>query len=117
MTAVDPNIEQILKHISDKDLVGIIADVEHWSFEKVYEVAHKQVGIEGDPWSKFVHTGQLPITVRQELERAFWVHFNAGNFKLPMLGEGLLGPGFVIRSLKWAMIGWIIYYVLVVFFY
>jgi len=116
MQATENEARIMLNEVSDLHLIKIIADAENWSLEKVYKMAHDQVHVEGYPWESFIKRGnadsqgRLPTPVRQELQRAFQVHMDAGSLKLSTTG------GLVKGFTKWLMIGWVIYFILVILF-
>jgi hypothetical protein len=127
MEATDGTIRDVLKEVTDMQLIMIIANAEDWTIEQVYKTAHTQVHVEGDPWEKFNKSmepgggGQLPTPVRQELQRAFKLHMDAKTLQLPKPGESLLGGSLTryVSNLplgKWFMIGWAIYFIMIILF-
>ena len=113
--ATDANVRAILKDISDYQLVRVIANADGWTHEKVYKTAHAEVHVEGDPWDKFDRRSKLPYPVREELVRAFRIHMDAGTLKLPKPSDEF-GSSYARDIGKWFMIGWVIYFILLVFF-
>lgn len=122
MQATNGTIRDILKEVTDMQLIRIIANAEEWSLEQVYKTAHTQVHVEGDPWEKFNKSmepnggGQLPFPVRQELQRAFEIHLDAKTLKLPEPNSSLFGGSLTHYIGKWFMIGWVVYFILLILF-
>jgi|TARA_Y100000310_G_scaffold92371_1_gene90007 hypothetical protein len=113
--ATDVNVRAFLKDISDYQLIQVIAKAEKWPDEKVYKTAHAEVHVEGDPWDKFSMSSKLPYPVREELVRAFQIHMDAGTLKLPKPSDEF-GSSYARDIGKWFMIGWVIYFIILIFF-
>lgn len=107
------DVSKIFDHFTDMQLIDIVARAEGWPHEKVYETAHKESSVEGDPWERFDKSlepngaGRLPTPVRLELMRAVEIHMNAGTLKRPHSSNTFFDSKFF----KWAIWFWIFYFI------
>ena len=114
--------QQVLKNVTDMQLIDVIAKAEKWTHEQVYKTAHTQVGVEGIPWEKFNKSlqptsgGELPIPVRLELIRAFEIHMDSGSLPMPRDKDNPLASFSANKFFKWAMWFWIFYFIITIFF-
>ena len=103
------DVSKTFDHFTDMQLIAIVAQAEDWQHEKVYETAHKEALVEGDPWERFDKSlepngdGRLPTPVRLELMKAVKIHMNAGTLKRPQFSNTFFNSKF-FKGAMWFLI-------------
>ena len=76
-----PPVKPNTYNMKDYDFITVLSWCEKWDAKKVYYTAYKEARLDFiETWDEWCENMKpLPIPVRAELERALWIHHNAGN--------------------------------------
>lgn len=89
MKTVDDVYMGIVDHLTDCQMIEVVSRVQNYTHEQTYVYAHQQVGVQGDPWSRWSkgfsllpsNNLKLPSPVRIELEEVIGRFILEGRLK------------------------------------